>query len=246
MIVLPSNNPVHIQNRKGLVCGWIVSLLAHVLFLGWHIDQDNLHYGDWVGSALWFSKIEARITSHPVPTEVPDVLVGDAFSIHRADSDVSTGQSGREYQQTTSTMDLETTMVTNPMASPNILSVHRETPDHSRFYLRSELSAPPVMSSWPDLDDAVFVGQNAEAIDSYRFRLYISQAGEVVRVQVVNGGGNLNEKLLAALKSTRFLPARLDGVAVNSQVEFELGIEEGTRGSSQVSDHNVRFSGLSG
>ncbi|KRC03487.1 hypothetical protein ASE26_01215 [Duganella sp. Root198D2] len=57
-------------------------------------------------------------------------------------------------------------------------------------------------------------------------RFWINALGEVVRAKIVGVDGNEDdeEKLLAALRQVRFLPARIGHAAVPSELEMELRV----------------------
>lgn len=133
----------------------------------------------------------------------------------------------------------------NESSSPVALE---DAPDFSRFYARSKLSIPPVLLLSPDIEGAELAELEEGVFDVLRIRLFISRSGEVVKVESVSnqGSDDQSERLFAIFKNARFLPARLDGIAVNSQIELELDVADVSAGSSRVSDHKEGLSGKSG
>jgi hypothetical protein len=111
------------------------------------------------------------------------------------------------------------------------------------FFPRSRLSVPPVRVADSAIDDLLSRFGERLAQGTYFLRLFIDRNGEVVDVQgriSRDGEDSENsdlvfEQLMAAFKSIRFLPAEINGHAVNSQVEFEINAVDVPAGSSNAS-----------
>ena len=97
-----------------------------------------------------------------------------------------------------------------------------ETP--SRFFQLSELTSPPTVAEGLARGEYLVLPDTSGGFISVRF--WINALGEVVRAQVVGVDGNEDdeEKLLAALRQVRFLPARVGHLAVHSEMEMELRV----------------------
>lgn len=222
---------------KCSVRAWIISGLAHALILMLPLNNSALHRTVTHGAE---DPAAVRGTS-----TVTARLSGDTSAIHATDP----GLSSKSHDQTEARAALaESSSGSGLMGVPfgPVPVLAPETRESLRFYPRAQLSSPPVVAFWPDMESAIVAGQEAGASGVYRFRLYVSEDGEVVRVQVVSGEGALNEGLVAALSRARFLPARLNGDIVGSQVEVVLEIEGSAQGASQVSEGGARLLPLSG
>ena len=239
---------VNFWDRKGYVCAWIISVLVHSIFISWPLGNGELQGAERFVAVRGMSVVTARLSGVSRMSDVSETLSDDTAAVPVAVSDLSDDFRIKEEAQAALVALAESSPDAGLMEVPfaPIPASVAEIQEPPKFYLRSELSAPPVMVLGPDLDEVMASDQEARVIGVYRFRLYVSKVGEVVRVQNVSGEGRLNESIAAALMKARFSPARLDGVVVNSQVEVALEIVESAQGASQVSDHGVRLPPLPG
>jgi len=97
-----------------------------------------------------------------------------------------------------------------------------ETPPH--FFQLPELTSPPTVAEGLVRGEYLVLPGTSGGYISVRF--WINALGEVVRAQLVGVDGNEDEeeKLLAALRQVRFLPARVGHLAVHSELQMELRV----------------------
>jgi hypothetical protein len=116
------------------------------------------------------------------------------------------------------------------------------------FFPGSLLSVPPVRVVDSSIDDLLVSFEDRLAQGRYFLRLYINRDGQVVEVQGSSSLDSENsdpifEQLIAAFKSVRFLPAEINGHAVNSQIGIEINAVDERPESSKASGEYVKMQG---
>ena len=228
-------------NDRGAAWPWLISVLAHVLVLCWTVDQHNTNQGALSIESSAILRIEAKIsTDRTFKSSLPEESGGSVDWGRHGDGQLHTEQlardsiSGRVSENWKAAGEV---ILTSAKPDSEVPAHLNDLSDSSRFYVRSEVSKPPVILFWPELDE--LGGGNDGMPKSYRLRLFISKNGDVLDVQTLlpRIDRGFVEMLITALKTARFAPAQLDGVAVNSQINIEIEPQDAVAGSSRVSDH---------
>ena len=109
--------------------------------------------------------------------------------------------------------------------------------DSPRYFRRSELTRLPVLLGEPMFDAPDEAGK-APLGGRLLLRLFVGAGGELDRTEVESSASHpdFENAAIAAFRPLRFSPAQIDGVAVNSQVVFEIDFDSQARGSSRSSD----------
>lgn len=109
-------------------------------------------------------------------------------------------------------------------SAPEAPAVPEQAETRPQFFLPHELSSPPQVAS--GLARGEFLELPGTSGGYVTVRFWINALGEVVRVEVVGVEDNEDdeEKLLAALRQVRFLPARIGQTAVHSELQMELRV----------------------
>lgn len=110
--------------------------------------------------------------------------------------------------------------------------------DRTRYFRRSELTRPPVLLGEPMVDAPDQAGDEPSPGGKVSLRLFVSASGELDRAEIERSAvrPDFESVAIAAFMPLRFSPAQIDGVAVNSQVVFEIDFDSQTSGSSRSSD----------
>lgn len=113
-------------------------------------------------------------------------------------------------------------------------------PELPRYFRRSELTAAPMMQGEPLVDVFENVGRGQTG-GRLALRLFISAGGAVERIEVVNSTlpSDVEEIAMSAFLPLRFRPGEIDGMAVSSQVVFEIDLDGMPNGSSRSSDRGA-------
>jgi len=106
------------------------------------------------------------------------------------------------------------------------------------YFRRSELTRPPVLLGEPLFDAPDEPAKAPTQGGKLSLRLFVSASGELDRAEVERSASraDLEDAAIAAFLPLHFLPAQIDGVAVNSQVVFEIDFDSQAGGSSRSSD----------
>lgn len=109
-----------------------------------------------------------------------------------------------------------------PAPEPPMVAEQEQPPPH--FFPLHELTSPPTVADGLTRGELLELPSTSGGYITARF--WINALGEVVRAQVVDVDGNEDdeEKLLAALRHVRFLPARIGQLAVHSEMQMELRV----------------------
>ncbi|HEY0586432.1 MAG TPA: hypothetical protein VGD52_09885 [Pseudoduganella sp.] len=93
-----------------------------------------------------------------------------------------------------------------------------------RFFQSEELTEQPSVAS--GLARGRWLVLPGAAGGRITARFWINETGDVVRAQLVHCDADEEEKaeMLAALQQVRFHPARMDGIAVHSEVQMDLRV----------------------
>ncbi len=120
-------------------------------------------------------------------------------------------------------------------------------PEVVTYLRRSELTIPPVLQSEPLIAEPEATEKQKPKNGRVALRLFVSANGVVDRVEIVNS--NLSpaheDAVSAAFLPVKFRPGELQGVAVASQVVFEIDYDSLARGTSHASD-GLRWWGSKG
>ena len=110
--------------------------------------------------------------------------------------------------------------------------------DRTRYFRRSELTRPPVLLGEPTIDAPDRAGDAPQPGGKVSLRLFVSASGELDRAEIERSAGrpDFESVAIAAFLPLRFSPAQIDGVAVNSQVVFEIDFDSQRSDSSRSSD----------
>lgn len=110
-------------------------------------------------------------------------------------------------------------------------------PEQKSYFRRSELSVAPVMQDEPLVDVSESLGRGQKG-GKLALRLFISASGTVDRIEVLRGTlpSDVEELAMAAFLPVRFKPGEIDGVAVSSQLVFEIDLDGPAKGASRSSD----------
>ena len=109
-----------------------------------------------------------------------------------------------------------------PAPEPPMVAEQEQPPPH--FFRLHELTSPPTVADGLTRGELLELPSTSGGYITARF--WINALGEVVRAQVVDVDGNEDdeEKLRAALRHVRFLPARIGQLAVHSEMQMELRV----------------------
>ncbi len=110
--------------------------------------------------------------------------------------------------------------------------------DGSRYFRRSELTRPPVLLDEPMIDAPDDAENEVQPSGKVSLRLFVSASGELDRAEIERSAArsDFEDAAVAAFLPLHFSPAQIDGVAVNSQVVFEIDFDRQAHGSSRSSD----------
>lgn len=110
--------------------------------------------------------------------------------------------------------------------------------DGSRYFRRSELTRPPVLLDEPMIDAPDDAENEVQPSGKVSLRLFVSASGELDRAEIERSAArsDFEDAAVAAFLPLHFSPAQIDGVAVNSQVVFEIDCDRQAHGSSRSSD----------
>jgi len=111
-------------------------------------------------------------------------------------------------------------------------------PANTAYFRRSELTLPPVLQDEPLIDAPEEMGNGKKKGGKLVLRLFVNASGEVDRVTVDSSSSPtaFEEAAVAAFLPLRFRPGEIDGVAVSSQVVFEIDFDKQALGASRSSD----------
>ncbi|SFG28903.1 hypothetical protein SAMN05518865_110146 [Duganella sp. CF458] len=111
-----------------------------------------------------------------------------------------------------------------PAPAPEPPMVAEQDQPPPQFFPLHELTSPPTVADGLARGELLELPGTSGGYITARF--WINALGEVVRAQVVEVDGNEDEeeKLLAALRHVRFLPARIGQMAVHSELQMELRV----------------------
>lgn len=111
-----------------------------------------------------------------------------------------------------------------PVSAPEPPAVVEQDHTPPQFFQLHVLTSPPTVADGLARGELLELPGTSGGYITARF--WINALGEVVRVQVVDVDGNEDdeEKLLAALRHVRFLPARIGQLAVHSELQMELRV----------------------
>lgn len=126
--------------------------------------------------------------------------------------------------------------VTSENPAPQV--VPKIAVEMTAYFLRSQLTIPPVLEDEP----AIELPEAPEKGARVKVRLFISKTGQVDQVEVVDKAGTtdkLEEAAVEAVSIARFSPGERDGLKVGSQVVYEIDVDGLARGVSRSSDRGV-------
>lgn len=111
-------------------------------------------------------------------------------------------------------------------------------PASTAYFRRSELTLPPVLQDEPLIDAPEEVGNGKRKGGKLVLRLFVNANGEVDRVEIDSSSSPtaFEDASVAAFLPLRFRPGEIDGVAVSSQVVFEIDFDKQALGASRSSD----------
>ncbi|KQV54360.1 MULTISPECIES: energy transducer TonB [unclassified Duganella] len=111
-----------------------------------------------------------------------------------------------------------------PHSTPEPPAVPEQSETPPQFFQLHELTTPPAVADGLTRGELLELPGTKGGYITVRF--WINALGEVVRAKIVGVDGNEDdeEKLLAALRQVRFLPARIGHAAVPSELEMELRV----------------------
>ena len=107
-----------------------------------------------------------------------------------------------------------------------------------RYFRRAELTRPPVLLEEPLIDPSGDAGKGALPGEKMSLRLFVSDGGEIDRAEIERSASrpDFENAVIAAFRPLHFLAGEIDGVAVSSQVVFEIYFDSPAQGSSRSSD----------
>lgn len=110
--------------------------------------------------------------------------------------------------------------------------------DRPHYFRRSELTRPPVLLGEPIIDVPDESGNAPQPDGNLSLRLFVSAGGDIDRAEIERSAfrPDFEDAVIAAFCPLHFLAGEIDGVAVNSQVVFEIYFDSLDRGSSRSSD----------
>lgn len=111
-------------------------------------------------------------------------------------------------------------------------------PASPAYFRRSELTLPPVLQDEPLIDAPEEAGNGKRKGGKLVLRLFVNANGAVDRVEIDSSSSPtaFEEAAVAAFLPLRFRPGEIDGVAVSSQVVFEIDYDRQAMGASRSSD----------
>ena len=176
-------------------------------------------------------------------------------------------RSTQDINSSTNTLDLENTTSEKPLhqaspsdvlqniepiksqglssTNPNIPeSLKQESISHlQKYFFRSELSTPPALLEDPFINLDEEKASKKPQRGSVKFRLFINFNGQVDRAEIISGATSEvhNSVVLNSFIPLKFRPGEIDGRPVNSQVVFEVDLDNLAEGLSQSSDQVLRL-----
>ena len=116
--------------------------------------------------------------------------------------------------------------------------------DDVSYFRRSQLTVPPVLQGEPVLDAPPGQTVTLRKGDSVTLRLFVNANGSVERIEVENSTlpEAYEQQAVAAFLPMQFRPGEIEGVAVRSQVVFEVDFDNFLHGASRTIG-NVRLNG---
>lgn len=112
-----------------------------------------------------------------------------------------------------------------------------------KYFRRSELTIPPSLDSGSLVGSLEGLGKLEPIGGKFTLRLYISTTGDVSRAEIDKSAA-LNayeEASVDGFRSLHFRPGEIDGIAVSSQVVFEIDFDILPPGLSRSSDRGQRW-----
>ena len=111
-------------------------------------------------------------------------------------------------------------------------------PDIAIFFRRLELTVPPALKDEPLIDVPDEREVRGIRGGKLTLRLFVRSSGDVERVEIDNSSSPAayEEAAVAAFLPLRFWPGEIDGVAVSSQVVFEVDFDTEAKGTSRSTD----------
>jgi hypothetical protein len=215
------------------------SLIVHLLFLACFVSQPGFAGkggGHGVRLEIRLSAISEKVSAEPSGLSAATEEAMPAVLSRPASMPVESAlpQSGDESEK------FDPTPARVEIAKDN---ANENKENDEPFFTRSYLTVPPVRVSDSAIDEVLSTAGKRLAPGAYFLRLFIDRNGQVVEVRGRSSRDETNgensdlvfEQLIAAFKSIRFLPAEINGRAVNSQVEFEIKAVDVIAGSSRRS-----------
>lgn len=158
------------------------------------------------------------------------------------------GSASREVVATLATPDRPVDSI-EPVASGVPRAAHRLAPSlpavespalslnlplHSWYFARSELTVPPALEDEPVILAPEERAGDASSTGKTVLRVFVGADGSVDRIEVASSNLPLayDAAAVAGFSRARFRPGEIAGVAVGSELRFEIAFEDGESGAS--------------
>lgn len=244
------------MNRR-ISCAVAVSLLVHFLFLvyvprtmeifGKRERLEN-EPGSGTQAALAVRLIASPGEEKGDGEKIADTKALDGYSTESAEGALSTALSSavsmaEEHQETLPNGEVQWSRKEQESARQPSSPTSSAVAENDFFFPRSQVMIPPVVLTASAVSDPLAALGGRLKPGQYLLRLFIDREGRVVDVRgsispdAPDGNDDhIHERFLAAFASVRFSPARINGLAVNSQIDIEISAMDESPGSSRVSD----------
>lgn len=116
--------------------------------------------------------------------------------------------------------------------------IYLTIPEGLSYFRRSELTVAPVMLDGPLINGHEALAKDEKIFGHVTLRLFISASGEIEQTKIISSNlSPADEKtVVAAFKPVKFRPGEIEGVAVSSQVLFEIDFEDPAKGFSRSTE----------
>lgn len=224
--------------RKTLLWPLGASILLHAGFLGVRLASDHSAPSRVRGEEalpLFATLAEAPRTS---AVDLGETAIDNSSSSSVGDAESPVGQPKSVPTASTHHPHYDDWFLA-PLPSGQEASVRIAAPEVvapvRSYFRRSELSVPPLLQSEPSID----VPEGSDKNTHIALRLFVSKNGEVDRVELISStiaDSDLEKEVVDAFSFLRFRPGEINGVAVDSQVAFEIDLDGLAKGTSRSSD----------